>query len=536
MTADAGADRRALLREKEFALKVLAASRGALARLPGRSPDSPFPAPAYRLRTALFPDTQPPPGAGPGPDELRRALAAAVRDGTGSREALAIRSRLGEAVADAEAWAMASVSTLVREPSGPVRDSWHSGDAGDAGDSGDARVYGDAGTGPGARSTGTRDEESAEELLRSASEGLGALLGRTHPESLDALERLARYLAGGSGPGIPPLHFACELPPIDRILEAARMFMMTAELRAKAGARAGEGAAAARPQGGAPPEHPRDFARLLALLRNSEDEKVLAAVASAAECVAFLSFSRDEASFFAEAGKAAGDVLGPGHPTAIRFLTALGLFMKALKEDGQSRQFLQKAVDAMSKAPGTPVPRIVTATICLGQNKAIAQDFPSALADIVEALDTLEETDPGGAGAPGAAPSRALPPGRAGRDRLLARYCLAELLCQLEDHRSSSGVLAPFLDSLPRLPADGDGAGRWTLPPGLTGNVLYVAGMSEMRLGDDARAEALLRSSLDSLERGWADPTFLKRTVKALSSVLERCGDGEQLREAARLS
>ncbi|MDR1035284.1 MAG: hypothetical protein LBT40_01530 [Deltaproteobacteria bacterium] len=222
-----------------------AASRGALARLPGRSPDCPFPAPAYRLRTALFPDTQPPPGAGPGPDELRSALAAAELDGAGSREALAIRSRLGEAVEDAEAWATASVTTLVYDPPGTVRDSRHPEDSGDAGDSGDAAAA------PEASAAGARGEESAEELPRSASEGREALLGLTHTESPDALERLARPLAGGSGPGMPPLSFQGEFPLPARWYEAGQMFM-AAVARAEAGAGAGEGAAAARPQGGAP--------------------------------------------------------------------------------------------------------------------------------------------------------------------------------------------------------------------------------------------------------------------------------------------
>jgi hypothetical protein len=529
MTADAGADRRALLREKEFALKVLAASRGALARLPGRNPDSPFPAPAYRLRTALFPDTQPPPGAGPGPDELRRALAAAVRDGAGSREALEIRSRLGEAVADAEAWAMASVTTLVHDPSGPVRDSRHSGDSGDSGNSGNY------GTGPGARAAGARGEESAEELLRSAHEGLEALLGRTHPETLYALERLARHLAGGSGPGTPPLPFQHEFPPAASRYEAEQKFMSAADAWAEAGAGAGEGAASARLRGWAPPELPQDFVRRLALLRSSGDGKALAATAAAAGCAVFRHVTRDEASFFTEAGKAAADVLGPGHPTSVKFLNCLGHITYFRDEKGQSRRFFQQAADALARMPGAPAAELVTASISLMRSRNIAEDGTSALADCVGALDAVEETEPGVAGAPGAAPSRALPPARAGRDRLLARHWLAEVLYLLDDHRSAANVLAPLLDSLTRHLEDG-GTGRWTWPPCLAGSALLVAGETELRLGDGARAEAFLRRSLDVLHRGQAGPAILMPTVRTLRSILESRGDGEALREAAQLS
>ncbi|MDR1035877.1 MAG: hypothetical protein LBT40_04730 [Deltaproteobacteria bacterium] len=198
---DAG---RALLREKEFALKVLAASRGALARQPGRNPDIPFPAPVRQLRRVRDRGVVPQPATGPGPDELRSDLAAAERDGAGSRETLVIRSRLGEALADAEARARASVTTLIGGNFLQSVDSGGSGRSAASGDSGGSGNLRDSGAAPRACPPGAAGKEPAEALLRSASVGLDSLLGRAHPDSMDARERLARCLSGGSGPGLPP--------------------------------------------------------------------------------------------------------------------------------------------------------------------------------------------------------------------------------------------------------------------------------------------------------------------------------------------
>jgi hypothetical protein len=57
-----------------------------------------------------------------------------------------------------------------------------------------------------------------------------------------------------------------------------------------------------------------------------------------------------------------------------------------------------------------------------------------------------------------------------------------------------------------------------------------------LRHADDARAEAFLRRSLEVLDRDLAGPAFLMSTVSAIWSILESRGDGEPLREAARLS
>ncbi|MDR1037448.1 MAG: hypothetical protein LBT40_13075 [Deltaproteobacteria bacterium] len=188
--------------ESRFALAALAAVRAKLAAAPGRVPGRQFPAPAYSAETALYPA----PGAAapdpPGPADLRQALAGAERaSGAGSREALVARSLLGGAVADEEAW---------------------SGVPGSAGSCGEA---------------------PAGEMLRSASGGLDALLGRDHPDSLDARWRLARFLAGGSGPGIPPDPFPCEIPPEKDLEEAAGLFLEIAVARAEKAASAAQGEA-----------------------------------------------------------------------------------------------------------------------------------------------------------------------------------------------------------------------------------------------------------------------------------------------------
>jgi hypothetical protein len=133
-------------REEKFALDVLRAIRAEIARTPGRAPDAPFPAPAYRLSTALFPGPASPEPVRPGPEVLRAALAAAELDGAGSAEALSVRSRLGEAVADAEAWARASVTTLFAGSSAAYVTSGAPRLPGLAGTPGPLRLPGLAGT------------------------------------------------------------------------------------------------------------------------------------------------------------------------------------------------------------------------------------------------------------------------------------------------------------------------------------------------------------------------------------------------------
>jgi hypothetical protein len=191
--ADAAAQ--ALLRETRFARKVMAALRARLDRA-----GLPVPPPAYCLLQLLHPAPDVPPAPAPLPGELRAVLAAAeLEAGPRSREALVTRSRLGEALAD---------NAALADMPGPSGGEGHS------------------------------LAREARGLLRSASEGLDELLGREHPDALDARERLARFLSGGSGPGLPAEPLPGESPPQDELREALAIYLETAAVRAIAAARA----------------------------------------------------------------------------------------------------------------------------------------------------------------------------------------------------------------------------------------------------------------------------------------------------------
>jgi tetratricopeptide (TPR) repeat protein len=161
--------------EIEFARKTLDAARAALAL---RSPDAPFPAPSPGAGEAIWPLRSSGGVPEPGPDALREELASAEgRAGTGSREALDVRSRLGAALA-----AMPG----------------HAG----AGSPGEARA-----------------------LLREASEGLDALLGADRQDALEAKERYAAFLKGDFGEGRPLLGSGPEgRPPEGDLKEAFELY------------------------------------------------------------------------------------------------------------------------------------------------------------------------------------------------------------------------------------------------------------------------------------------------------------------------
>lgn len=161
-------------------------------------------------------------GDSPGPAGLRAALDGAGRDGPGSRKSPVIRPRPGEAAAGAEAWPRARVA-----PPAPRRPETD----------GLPRVSGTlpSGTLPsGAACTGG-GEETPETLLRSASLCPDALPGRTRPDSPGARERPARFLAGFTGPGLPPDPHSSESPAEAGTEEAFATFPDIAAAGAAAG-------------------------------------------------------------------------------------------------------------------------------------------------------------------------------------------------------------------------------------------------------------------------------------------------------------
>jgi tetratricopeptide (TPR) repeat protein len=538
----ADGDGRTLLLEHVFALGVLAASRAAIERQHGRDSGIPFPAQAYSLRTAMNPGIAPSPASEPepGPDQLRSALAAAERDGARSPETLAIRSRLGEALADAEAWARASSSSLFLETSLPSGESGKSGTSWESRESGDSSApdtLRNSGAAPGASPPCPPGEESAEALLRSSSAGLDALLGRTHPCSLDARERLARYLSGGSGPGIPPSPFEEELPPPDRIREAAEMFTETAAARAEAGARAAEGALVEDLQSGKATGLPPDLAGLGERLRRSGDVKAFAAAAASAGCSRFCGTGQELPSFFVKAAKAAWDVLGEAHPVTLRFLTIAGETMLSANRGEEAYLHLSLVISKFEDRPCLSSREQASAYLGNGRGRHACKERLAALGSYAEALEVLEEADSCGVPVPDAARARpGLPPGRLGRDLLLTRCHIAELLLQMKGPLTAAGVLAPCLDSLTRLPPACEGPGIRPWPAALSGTALYFAGMAARENGDDDGAAELLRRALDNLGLSQNFPGCPKDVLGELRTLLERRGDAGSLREAALLS
>jgi hypothetical protein len=545
-----------LARERLFAAEALAHCRRLLARSGLEAPP-----PASGLARALFPGPESR-GAGPAPPapaSLRAELAALA---PGTREWLAARSRLGEALAHEDAW---------REARGPAGDT---GSAGGAPAPGADEPAGDA---------GGRSPEAAR-LLRSSSEGLDGLLGRDHPDSLDARGRLACFLAGWSGPGIPIFPLPRELPPEGDVREAAAMFLETMAHRAAASAgkggdaapdaaRARSWAAASRGRGEAGPP-PAPSPGTLELLADSGDEAAFGAAAAAFAAALAVPVRRgpDPAGCLALA-RAARDRLGELSPARSRLsLIASVHLLRSVLGGGRPPEadewdtavsLANGAAANMQSSLGPSSPEAVAAFANLSLFYSAAGDSLMAaccLADILDALEAPEVPEtppaPGRAGRGGPPPARApLPPGRAGRDRLAAMERMAGLFRECGDPESVLGVLAPFLDALPDPPPGGDERARdslaaWPWPPELAWKALSEAGVAAAELGDGALAERHLRRAigvLDALDALYAldNPdgigldttaaTLLRRALECLSLILAGRGDPGSGREAAGL-
>jgi hypothetical protein len=524
--------------EKKFALAVLTAARAGLAARPGRAPGTPFPAPAYRLATALHPGPASPAPARPGTAELRAELAEAERYGAGSAEALAARSRLGEAAAEEEALARAAATSLAFwcEPgskarlaaSGGLPDSESCGSCGDAGDSGDSPSP-----------DGAPKAETALGLLRSASRGLDALLGQTHPDSLDARERLAACLAGFAGPGLPPDPLGWELPLRPDMTEAMDIFMETAAARAEASARAGPPA-----PGGPSPERgggrlPPDMERSAGLLRNTADERALAAAAAAADCASIMGFTAEQDSFFAAAGEAALALLGKDHPVSLKLQAQRYQSLRKKGDLGSAEYGMRDMAFRQARRLGASSRETAACLLRLGTVEMALRDLVPAACSFSDALEAFYDACPRRSPSPVDGPSRkGLPPGRAGRDILAASVSLAKCLFRLDEPALASAVLVPSTDSVPDLPApdpDRPPSG-WPWPPELAGWALCLAGAAADRLEDPARGETLLRRSLELLGPDPERKEYLSDSLELLSELLSRRGDGASSREAAQLA
>jgi hypothetical protein len=540
----------ALLRETRFARKVLSACRARLGRA-----GLPVPPPAYCVGPVFHPaPDRPAPARLPG--ELRQELAAAeLAEGAGSREALVTRSRLGEALA-AEA-ALAGMPYAAGASGGSL-------------------------------------SAEARSLLRSASGGLDELLGGGHPDALDARERLARFLAGGSGPGLPAEPLPGEIPPEEDLREALAIYLETAAVRAAAAARAaGARADKAKPlrrqagKGASPAGTPEPGARrgdeapsaapspeTLELLARHGDEAAFAAAAGAAGCALALGemgmsealgrsrtysslrelsvpgMKSETTDAYQKLWKAAEDRLGPRSPATLRLMTVFAelrladsywLFKQAYGTPGQGRTktlFASAAElaggtafvlreDLGAYAPETARANALLARATLQQDMAFTAKVFFSLA-----LDALEGSGPGAEGAPGLAK---ITPDRPGRDRLALRVAMAGCLRGGRNPESVTALLAPFFDALGELPAGDGGATAWPWPPELAGRALLIAGETAFYLGEAARAEELLRMSLDALDPGLVDPIFLGTAFDRLSVILADRGDPASLREAAGL-
>jgi hypothetical protein len=519
--------------EEEFALKVLEASRARLARIPGRA-GAPFPAPAYRLGSALFPVPEVHGPDAPGPAELRAALAEAERDDPGSRRSLIIRSRLGEAAADDEAWSRARATSLA-----PLRPE---------ADGGQLASGAPPSLAAGTPSSGAAGRGTAEALLRSASEGLDDLLGRTHPDALDARERLARFLAGFPGPGIPQDPLSCERPPDADTDEAFRTFMDIAAARAASAAGNGDGDVPGKAAGpgrrGKPGAAPRDereaglrpgLASALENLRISEDEPALAA-ASAAAASSSTTPPGEDIFFLEKACEIAEDVLGPDHPATLGFMPLKALRRLLGNEFLEYYEILRDAAFRVRSRLGSSSLGSASAFFLVGQALSILLRRPGALGSYAEALEAFEDTAWGCGPSPWAAGrGRGLPPGRAGRDCLMARIAVARCI-SLHDPGTALGILGPFLDALPDLPPAPGEPGTPPWPLEIEGMALAIAGIAASDLGDPDRAEALLRRAVDALGPEPENSGYLKDALGSLSAILASRDDEASRNEAERLA
>jgi hypothetical protein len=501
----------------------------------------PVPPPAYSLEQATSPGPDVPPD--PLPGELRRDLAAAeLAAGPRSREALAARSRLGEALA------------------------------------GEAAIAGLPGPAGG---DGNPLAREARGLLRSASEGLDALLGRSHPDSLDARERLARFLAGGSGPGLPPVPFRDELPPREELREALAIYLETAAVRAASAARAagarvwpgtsgdGDGASG----DGAPPVAPSAGTR--ELLASHGGEAAFGAAAGAAGCALalgelsmtesfgplfWMSRLEDVPNPWAGFGpmeayhglwKAAESRLGPLSPAALGLASAVAearladlARMAGMARGKKDRGLLAKQADPLGnlvdethdrlrKALGARSPETLRAAALLARHLVrIGFTLPGAIA-FAGILDSLEGCAPGSA--PFRGDSQSAPrisPDRLGRDRLSARASMAGCLLMKGNPATVAALLAPLADALPEL---APGGGGWPWPSELAGQALVMAGEAAFRLGDSAGAGEFLRVSLRAMDPALVQPAFVGTALELAAGIFAGRGDPDSLRKAEGL-
>jgi hypothetical protein len=355
-----------------------------------------------------------------------------------------------------------------------------------------------------------------------------------HPDSLDARERLARHLAGASGPGIPPAPFPCELPPKSDLGEALGIFLATAS------ARAGDVPDGQRtvPPGSwraqTPFRGPRALrlsardGRFLDLLESSGDERAFAAAASAAECELLLAPEgpgEHRVLFLAVTNAAAA--LVEGRPAFLRLCMTQAGRLLALGEAKPASKMAMSAARMMRETPDCPPAQAAGALfaasrICMEDGKLL----PAAVA-LVNALSLLEPPDPGGVNPGG------LTLDRAGRDRLAARLSLAECAgLWSDDPAATTGLLAPFLSALPDLPPGREGPGAWPWPPELAGMALAAAAEAASRLrysglGDSGAAAAFDRRALDTLDPDPADPSILLAALERLPGVLADTSPGK---------
>jgi hypothetical protein len=517
--------RPALLRETRFAREVLSACRTLLARSGQEAPP-----PATGLKMALFragpprnsPETSP-------PDALRAELADLA---PGSREALAAGSRLGGALADEAAWRRARAPSFAAD--GP-RDT--------------------------AREAGT--------LLRSASAYLDALLGRDHPDSLDARERLARFLSGDSGPGLPFFPLPDDLPPADDLRAALAMYIETAVFRAAASAGRGAGpasadAARARAWAADPrvsrkdPLAPTPSLETLELLESNGDEASLGAMLRAFETGMLMHLP----TVLLPQGCAymtltARMRLEDDHPVSLRFMAASACYSLAKIHSADKppdRQDLEKAMEDLNSAvckmqnvlgPSSPEAARALATLAMAHH---ANGYgTAALVRLAETLDVLENMEGAYAPSPEGPARTGLPPGRAGTERLAARALIAERLIGGGYHGLALGALAPLLEALPDLPSGGGQPGAWPWPPALTGRALCHAGEAAEKLDDHALAEKAFRAAVRAMDDQFSldakagrdrDPSGtenIHRALSRLSQILVSRGVPEGCRDAAGL-
>jgi hypothetical protein len=280
--------------------------------------------------------------------------------------------------------------------------------------------------------------------------------------------------------------------------------------------------------------------RAAGLLRHTSDERALAAAAAAGECGLILGMTEEQLRILEAARLGALDTLdpkdpdAPDHPVALQFLALSCESRYRSRDFAAAAKSLRLVNDRQKRTFGASARETVGTSIRLGATLFAVSDFVNSVGSLAEALETLEEAD--GPGSPSAADALpGLPPGRAGRDRLVASTHLAMRLRNLGAASRALGVLGPFLDAVPRLPPGREPAGAWPWPPELAGRALGVAGEAAADMGDDARGESLLRRSLDLLDPEPRDRFFLAAALEQLAGILGERGGTDNLRESADL-